>query len=240
MQQQRKPFVGRTMGYHIRIKICGVTDPDDARMAASAGADALGLNFYAKSPRFIDVAIARAILAEIPPFVEPVGVFADERVEDILAMMRQWPRIFPVQVHGCQPMPADVRPHPLILAAAIANAADLQETSSYLQRCRTAGQSPAALLLDARVAGQFGGTGKTAPWQLLADFRPGLPIFLAGGLTAENVAEAVRLVRPYAVDVASGVESAPGRKDPDRVRRFIDNARQAAAELPNDAGNSRA
>jgi phosphoribosylanthranilate isomerase len=90
---------------------------------------------------------------------------------------------------------------------------------------------PAAVLVDARVPGQFGGTGKTAPWHLLADYRPGVPLILAGGLTPENVAEAVRTVRPYAVDVAGGVESAPGRKDPDKVRRFIANARAAAAGL---------
>jgi phosphoribosylanthranilate isomerase len=85
-------------------------------------------------------------------------------------------------------------------------------------------------LVDAHVAGHYGGTGQTAPWDLLADFRPGVPLILAGGLNPDNVAEAVRRVRPYAVDVASGVESAPGRQDPDKVRRFIANAREAAAK----------
>ena len=90
----------------------------------------------------------------------------------------------------------------------------------------------AAVLADAWVPGQYGGTGHLAPWRLLADFRPGVPLILAGGLTPENVAEAVRIVRPYAVDVASGVESSPGRKDPDKMRRFIDHARAAAESLP--------
>jgi phosphoribosylanthranilate isomerase len=84
---------------------------------------------------------------------------------------------------------------------------------------------PAAVLVDAYVEGQLGGTGRAAPWELLADFRPGVPLILAGGLTPDNVADAIRVVRPYGVDVASGVESAPGRKDPDKVRRFVENAR---------------
>src|SRR5205807_7190811 len=91
------------------------------------------------------------------------------------------------------------------------------------------GYQPAAVLLDTQAGGLYGGTGVTAPWALLADFHPGVPVILAGGLTPENVAEAVRLVRPYAVDVASGVESRPGRKDAEKMRRFIDAAREAAA-----------
>jgi phosphoribosylanthranilate isomerase len=90
---------------------------------------------------------------------------------------------------------------------------------------------PEAILVDARVPGQFGGTGKTAPWDLLADFKPEVPLILAGGLTPENVAEAVRIVRPYGVDVASGVEISPGRKDPDKMKRFIENAHEAAERL---------
>jgi len=90
---------------------------------------------------------------------------------------------------------------------------------------------PEAILVDARVPGQFGGTGKTAPWELLADFQPDVPLILAGGLTPENVAEAVRIVRPYGVDVASGVEKSPGRKDPDKMKGFIENAREAAERL---------
>src|SRR5262249_6198897 len=96
----------------------------------------------------------------------------------------------------------------------------------------TAGPMPAAILLDAFVPGQYGGTGKTAPWDVLAEFQPGVPVILAGGLTAENVAEAVRRVRPYAVDVASGVGSAPGTEDHEKVRRFIANAKEAAVKIP--------
>ncbi len=92
---------------------------------------------------------------------------------------------------------------------------------------------PSAILVDAHVAGQYGGTGQTAPWHLLADFKPGVPLILAGGLTPDNVADAIRIVRPYAVDVASGVESRPGKKDPDKLRRFIDAVRNIS--LPDNA-----
>jgi phosphoribosylanthranilate isomerase len=93
---------------------------------------------------------------------------------------------------------------------------------------RALDRRPAAVLLDGHVPGQYGGTGRAAPWELLAEFRPGVPVILAGGLTPENVAEAVRVVRPYGVDVAGGVEAAPGRKDPEKIRRFLANAREAA------------
>lgn len=101
----------------------------------------------------------------------------------------------------------------------------------YVETCCCLGRLPAALLLGGHAPGQHGGTGQTAPWHLLESFWPGIPIILAGGLTPDNVAEAVRLVRPYGVDTASGVESAPGRKDADKMRRFLANAREAAARL---------
>jgi phosphoribosylanthranilate isomerase len=107
----------------------------------------------------------------------------------------------------------------------VRDAASLDQITACLDLLRAAGAAPAAILVDAHVPGQYGGTGQTAPWHLLADFQPGVPLILAGGLTPDNVAEAIRIVRPYAVDVASGVESSPGKKDPDKLRRFIDAVR---------------
>jgi phosphoribosylanthranilate isomerase len=231
IQWQRNSFGGREMGYHVRVKICGVTTPIDARLAVAAGADAIGLNFYAKSPRYVDDATAAVILQAFSPFVEAVGVFADEASARMVERMQRLPRGGIIQAHGVWPEPKDIHPYSLILAVAVSDAAGLGQISEYLERCRSSAQVPAAVLVDARVPGLFGGTGKTAPWDLLADFCLGVPLILAGGLTPENVAEAVRTVRPYAVDVASGVEVSPGRKDPERVRRFIDNARAAAAGL---------
>ena len=117
----------------------------------------------------------------------------------------------------------------LIVAFVVRDQNSLQDIAGYLHRSRTLGQVPDAILVDAHVPGQYGGTGRVAPWDLLADFRPGVPLILAGGLTPDNVAEAVRIVRPYGVDVASGVEQQPGVKDAEKMRRFIGNAREAAA-----------
>ncbi len=140
-------------------------------------------------------------------------------------------RINIIQWHGTKRELSDCFPYHLIAAFAVRDEASLQAIQRYLDACRGLGRLPAALLLDGHVPGQHGGTGQTAPWQLLASFRPGVPIILAGGLTADNVAEAIRLVRPYGVDVASGVENAPGRKDAEKMRRFLGNAREAAARL---------
>ena len=140
---------------------------------------------------------------------------------------RRLGRLHALQIHAAAPDPTATAPYSLIVAFSVKDAADLVAITAYLDRCRGTGRLPAALLIDAHVPGLHGGTGRTAPWDLLADFRPGVPLLLAGGLTPENVAEAIRRVRPYAVDVASGVESSPGRKDVDKMRRFIDNARSA-------------
>jgi phosphoribosylanthranilate isomerase len=113
-----------------------------------------------------------------------------------------------------------------IPAFPVRDASSLQQIEAWLDRLRFLNGLPAAILVDAHVPGMHGGTGQTAPWQLLADFRPGVPLILAGGLTPDNVADAIRIVRPYAVDVASGVESKPGVKDPDKIRRFIDAVRR--------------
>ena len=119
----------------------------------------------------------------------------------------------------------------MITAFGVKDRASLSEVNRYLDTARSGGRAPSAVLVDAQVPGQYGGTGQVAPWHLLAEFRPPEPVILAGGLTPDNVAEAIRLVRPYAVDVAGGGESAPGRKDPEKMRRFIGNAHEAAARL---------
>jgi phosphoribosylanthranilate isomerase len=219
------------MAYHLRIKVCGVTNPEDACQAALLGADAVGLNFYPPSPRRVDVATAAAIVRELPPFVEPVALFVDQPLPQVLQTLQTLSRIRAVQGYGSSRDFDGPLPFQLIAAFSVRNRDTLQEISHYLALSRERGHLPAALLVDAFVPGLHGGTGHTAPWELLADYRPGLPLILAGGLTPENVAEAVRIVRPYAVDVASGVESSPGRKDAEEMRRFIDTARAAAAGL---------
>jgi phosphoribosylanthranilate isomerase len=217
------------MAYHLRVKICGVTTPADAALVAEAGADSVGLNFYPSSPRYLDPEGALPVLDALPPRVQAVGVFVERPLTEIAALSGPLSRLGAVQWHGQHREPPEGFPLPYIPAFPVRDADSLLAVRRYLDGCRSRGRPVAAVLLDAHVAGQYGGTGRTAPWHLLADFRLGVPVILAGGLTPDNVAEAVRLVRPYAVDVASGVELAPGRKDAEKVRRFIDSARAAAA-----------
>jgi len=210
---------------HLRIKICGVTTPEDAGHAARLGADAVGLNFYRPSPRYLDPERAPAVLDALPASVEAVGVFAETTLADARALACRLGRLGAVQLHGRPPLPDAGSPMRFVPAFAVRDRQGVQAITDYLDDCRARGCLPAAILVDAHAPGLYGGTGRTAPWELLADFRPPVPFWLAGGLTPDNVAEAVRLVRPDGVDVAGGVESAPGRKDPERMRRFIDQAR---------------
>jgi phosphoribosylanthranilate isomerase len=219
------------VSYPVRVKICGVTTEGDARQAALLGADAIGLNFYEGSPRCLRPSAAQLILRELPPLVAAVGVFVEMPLRQAFEQIQALGRINLIQWHGQNRELSDCFPYHLISAFPVRDAASLQAIQRYLDACRVADRMPAALLLDGHMPGQHGGTGQTAPWQLLASFRPGVPIILAGGLTADNVAEAIRIVRPYGVDVASGVENAPGRKDADKMRRFLANAREAAARL---------
>jgi phosphoribosylanthranilate isomerase len=214
----------------LRVKICGVTTPDDVAACAAAGADAVGVNFHPGSRRYVDPRSSRPLLRSIPPLMAGVGVFVGLPIRQVTAMAYQL-GLRGVQCHGPPPEPADAFPFSLVAAFRVRNRQSLSEIDAYLAACRAAGHLPAAVLLDAYVEGQEGGTGRTAPWDLIAGYEPGVPVILAGGLTPENVAEAVRTVRPAGVDVASGVESAPGPKDPDRVRAFVANARAAAAGL---------
>lgn len=210
----------------VRVKICGITNEADALAAAELGADALGLNFYPKSPRCLTEERATSIIRVLPPFVEPVALFVNEPLEHMTAVARRLGAVNVLQFHGADPPLASAAPFRLIPAFPVKDASSLSCIRAYLDRCRAAGQLPSAILLDAHVPGFYGGTGQVAPWDLLADFQPGVPIILAGGLTPENVADAVRRVRPYAVDVASGVEQTPGIKEREKLKRFIDSARQ--------------
>ena len=180
------------MSHPIRIKICGLTTAADAREAARLGADAVGLNFYEDSPRRIDPSEVEKVLHELPPFVEAVGVFVNRPLCEIFAFIGPWRRLRTVQWHGENCEPGDGRPYRLIPAFPVRDATSLATVLRHLDACRAEGGLPAAVLLDGHVSGQYGGTGRRAPWEMIAAFRPGVPILLAGGLTPENVAEAVR------------------------------------------------
>jgi phosphoribosylanthranilate isomerase len=218
-----------------RIKICGITSKDDALQAAAWGADALGLNFYSRSPRFLAVERAAEIAAAVRsqfPQVKLIGVFVNSSVEALLRIGDAVP-LDAWQLHGDE-APELIRdlavfapPRP-ILRAFRCRGADLREVTDYLQQCQQLGSLPAAILLDAYAPGTYGGTGQVVDWNVVRSGRPelfNLPVILAGGLTPENVAAAIRTAQPDGVDVASGVESSPGQKDPAKVRAFIDAAK---------------
>ncbi len=206
----------------MRVKICGITTAEDARLAADCGADAIGINFYDKSPRCVDPRQAGPLLRAVPPLLEAVGVFVGLKTRQVCAVAYQL-GLHSVQYLADPSDPEDAFPFRHIAAFRVKDRGSLDEIERYL--AAAAGSLPAAVLVDAHVEGQFGGTGQKAPWELLAGFRPGVPLILAGGLTPENVAEAIAIVKPYAVDVASGVESGPGRKDASKLRRFIEAVR---------------
>ena len=200
-----------------RIKICGITCVEDALAAAEMGADALGFNFAA-GPRKILPETAAQIIAGLPPFISTVGIFIDENLQ-IKEICRAC-RIQIVQLHGSQspPFADSLAPMPVIRVIHVQN----MESLNILQ----SDQSSSAVLLDASVPGKLGGTGVTIDWDVAVrakDF--GKPVILAGGLNPDNVGEAIKKVRPYAVDVSSGVEAFPGKKDHNLLKEFIQNVR---------------
>ena len=202
------------------VKICGITNAEDALAAASAGADALGFNFCESSPRHVSLPMAAQIARTLPPLVVKVGVFVNAP-EDLVVRAISECALNLLQFHGDE-TPEYCRQFGLMSMKAfrIRDAASLDQLSNYPTE---------AWLLDAYSPDKAGGTGEKFNWDLAVQAqRMGRPIFLAGGLTPDNVAEAVRKVRPYGVDVASGVEAAPGKKDPAKVKAFITAAKGAA------------
>ncbi|MCF7669179.1 MAG: phosphoribosylanthranilate isomerase [Verrucomicrobia bacterium] len=196
-----------------RIKICGITGKEDAAAAVDAGADALGFVFFPGSPRYITVERASEIIRELPPFVSVVGVFVNAGIADILRVVESC-GLDVVQLHGDEPACVCAGlPCKVVKAFRIKEAGDLEALEEY---------DTDAWLLDSYSPGVRGGTGEVFNWELAAHAcGRGRPVILAGGLHAGNVAEAVRVVRPYGVDVSSGVESEPGKKSSAKMRAFI-------------------
>lgn len=205
----------------IHVKICGITAREDAWAAVDAGADALGFIFVKGTPRWIEPQTAAAIAAELPPFIAVVGVFIDRPVEEIEGIAAGC-GLSLAQLHGNESPDTCRRLRlPFIKGIRIRSEADLVSLARY--------QGARAFLLDTYLADRPGGTGMTFPWEIAAKAACDTRIILSGGLTTENVAAAIQQVRPYAVDVCSGVETAPGRKDHRKVREFIERAKKAGA-----------
>ena len=205
----------------VRVKICGITNIEDALMAVEAGADALGFVFVEQSPRCVSPQKAAAIVSALPPFIQTVGLFVDADIERV-----NWVADFCgldiIQLHGDEAPDfcTEVRRR-VVKAFRVKDAGSLSSLASY---------QVAGYLLDAWSPAAHGGTGKAFDWSLARDAACTRPIILAGGLSPENVRDAVDFVQPYGVDVSSGVESSPGKKDPEKVREFIRNAKQRSAE----------
>ena len=199
-----------------KVKICGITRLEDALLAVRLGADALGFNFWPGSKRFVDPDTARAIVDRLPPLVSAVGVFVNQPPTEVLATAAR-SGVGAVQLHGDEPY-EDCNGYPItaIKALRVAGPESLADMHRYRVK---------AFLLDAPSAG-YGGSGATFDWAVARAAAEQVPVLLAGGLTPENVADAIRAVRPFAVDVASGVESAPGVKDPEKLARFIERAKE--------------
>ena len=196
-----------------RVKICGITRPDDALRAAQLGADAIGLVFYDKSPRAIDVDVARDILAVLPPFVTVVGLFVDPTPRHVAAVLHRVPLDI-LQFHGNEePGECTAYYKPYIKAIRIKEGVNLHDQAKRYASAR-------GLLLDTYVPGVPGGTGQAFNWSLVPK-NLNKHIILAGGLTPKNVWQVISAVRPFAVDVSSGVEVEKGIKDPEKMAAFI-------------------
>lgn len=232
-----------------KIKVCGLTSPRDALTAFDAGADGFGLNFYEQSIRHVDIPTARSITDELYKaanasgrrLVYAVGVFVNHSAIQVTQIYDE-ARLAVAQLHGDESPEflAEIAGLPTIRVRRLdergisALIEDLRACSAAMETVPSNLKSSCDLLIDAAAPGQYGGTGETVSWSTLAGDRSWLGrshLILAGGLTPDNVAEAIRIVRPHAVDVASGVESAPGKKDPAKMRDFVAAARAAFAAI---------
>jgi phosphoribosylanthranilate isomerase len=208
----------------VRVKVCGITSYEDAAMALDQGIDVLGFNFFVKSSRYIDPLAARSIIQRLPPFVTAVGLFVNQPEAGDVAKAAQEAGVRVLQLHGdespeyCRRLSSWT----VIKVLRLDGRGVTEDLGEY---------SVQAFLLDSRDDDRFGGTGLRFDWSLVEPVRAFGPVILAGGLKPENVAEAIRSVRPYAVDVCSGVESVPGRKDKGKLAAFMKEVRNACEDL---------
>lgn len=199
----------------VKVKICGITNQEDALAAITLGADALGFVFYARSPRRVTPEQALAIVSRLPPFVAKVGVFVDEKLERVKEIMSLC-SLDSAQLHGSEsPDYCQALGHRAIKAFRVKDESILEQLSAY---------KVAAILLDSYNPDMFGGTGRALNWGIAARAARLNCVILSGGLTPQNVAQAIKIVKPYAVDVSSGVEASPGKKDHAKLKAFLQAA----------------
>ncbi|GAB6167232.1 phosphoribosylanthranilate isomerase [Thermostilla marina] len=216
-----------------QIKVCGITSVRDAIDAVEAGVDAIGLNFYPPSPRYVSPETAKAIVDSIPRDVITVGIFVNEHPPTIRKIVAEV-GLDAVQLHGDEsPEAITLLPNVPYIKAFRVDGRGLLPIEEQLAKLHEQARRPQMVLFDARTPKNYGGTGQTFDWRIAVEFTklPAMPpLILAGGLSPDNVAEAIRLVHPRAVDVASGVEESPGRKSREKLFQFVENARSAWME----------
>ena len=204
----------------MKIKICGLTNAEDASAAVEAGADAVGFVFHKKSPRCAETAAVKAIVKELPPFVLPIGVFVNEDAKVVRDIMDSCGLTL-AQLHG-----DETAAYCEMLGRPVLKAIRIRDRRSFLALAEFQGRAGVrGFLIDAFSPDAYGGTGQVADWSLAAEAASAATILLAGGLTPLNVSDAIRRVRPYGVDVSSGVEVSPGKKDHAKLRAFVQAAR---------------
>lgn len=225
------PWPGGKPG-KIQIKICGITRHADLEKAGKLGVAALGLNFFPKSPRFISHDTANLLLARWPAGITPVGLLVQPDRESIENLMTKVPGLAWLQFHRMEAPPQYPIPRPWFPAFSPANRDEIKGILAWLQKAKLCPTPPAAVLVDGHAPGMVGGTGKLAPWELLKDFQPDIPWILAGGLNPSNVLAALSVLRPAAIDVASGVEESPGIKSASLMEELVRQARMALSPPP--------
>lgn len=213
----------------VRVKICGITNFEDAHEAINLGADALGFNFYKRSPRYLEPAKAKPIIEALPPLISLVGIFADEFSPERIRTIAHAVGLGTIQLHGSESPEyirkiSEVR---IIKAFRVNESFDVSQLAAY---------QVGAYLLDTYDSKQLGGTGKTFNWDVAAQAKPYGRVILAGGLSPENVADAILQVRPYAVDICSAIESEPGKKDFQKMEALFREVQRARSLLAGQAG----
>lgn len=213
----------------IGVKVCGITNIGDAYVAAESGADALGFIFYPKSQRYVAPAKAKEMIQKLPPEIIRVGVFVNHEIQEVKAIV-QFCGLNLIQLHGdespeyCAQFPMSS----LVKAVSCQTEEEIQELKNY---------PVAAILMDAREAGHYGGTGKKSDWRLAIKIKETHPLILAGGLNRENIREAIERVKPQAVDINSGVEISPGKKDPNKIREIMKIVRETNQRISTNIGS---
>lgn len=208
----------------VRVKICGIKSVKDSLAAIDAGCDAIGLNFFPNSIRYISINTALEITQSIPPLVSLVAVFANANVAQIEEVLKNIPKIEYYQFHGSFPNLEILKSKPWIATLSIDETMNLELIQNKLNEISNQKIKPSLILVDTKIKGMYGGTGIPGPWDLISKLKFNIPWLLAGGLTPLNIATAIETTKPFGVDVASGVENLLGDKCPTKMLDFVSNA----------------